>query len=73
MTLDRSLKISGGLMRQRSVLTRAERIAVLTEEGDFDAQKDSPLGLRKVKVRHSKAGSKKKKTDDKTEAEAEKK
>ena len=61
MTLDRSLKISGGLMRTRSVLTRAERIERLIEEGKFDPQHDSPLGLPKVRIRHSKAGTKTKK------------
>lgn len=61
MSLDRTLKIRGGLGRTRSVLTRAERIAQLTDEGKFEAQKNSPLGLPKVKVRHSKAGGKAKK------------
>jgi len=61
MSLDRTLKIRGGLGRTRSVLTMAERVAQLTDEGKFDAQKNSPLGLPKVKVRHSKAGGKAKK------------
>ena len=61
MTMDRTLKVHGGLMRARSVLTRAERIALLTEEGKFDPDSDSPLGLPKVKIRHSKAGTKSKK------------
>jgi small basic protein (TIGR04137 family) len=63
MTLDRSLKISGGLARMRSVLTRAERIEKLIEEGKFDPETDSPLGLPKVRVRHSKAGTKTKKEE----------
>ena len=61
MSLDRTLKVHGGLSGARSVLTRAERIALLAEEGKFDPDKDSPLGLPKVRVRHSKAGSKSKK------------
>jgi len=61
MSLDRTLKIHGGLMRTRSVLTRAERIARLIEDGRFDPQADSPFALPKVKVRHSKAGTKTKK------------
>ena len=61
MSLDRTLKTHGGLLRTRSVLTRAERIAHLSEEGRFDPQADSPFGLAKVRVRHSKAGTKKKK------------
>ena len=69
MTLDRSLKIHGGLVRTRSVLTRAERIELLTEEGKFDPEKDSPIGLPKVKVRHSKAGTKSKKEEKKPAAE----
>ena len=72
MTLDRTLKQSGGLVRQRSVLTRAERIAKMTDEGTFDSEQDSPFGLPKIKVKHSRAGTKTKKveapTDETTEA-----
>ena len=70
MTMDRTLKVHGGLTRTRSVLTRAERIALLTEEGKFNPEEDSPLGLPKVRVRHSKAGTKSKKAEaPKTEEE----
>ena len=61
MSMDRSLKMSASLARNRSVLTRAERIAQLTDEGKFDKEKDSPFKLPKVKVHHSKAGAKAKK------------
>ncbi|MDP6044999.1 MAG: small basic protein [Phycisphaerae bacterium] len=61
MSLDRTLKLQGGLTGSRSVLSRAERIARLAEEGKFDPEKDNPLGLPKVKVRHSRAGTKSKK------------
>jgi small basic protein (TIGR04137 family) len=61
MSLDRTLKLKGGLRGSRSVLSRAERIAQLATEGKFDPEKDNPLGLPKVKVRHSRAGSKAKK------------
>ena len=61
MTMDRTLKAHGELIRTRSVLTRAERIARLIEEGKFDPEEDSPLHLPKVRVRHSKAGTKAKK------------
>ncbi len=61
MSLDRTLKLRGTLRGSRSVLTRAERIARLTDEGKFDPEKDNPLGLPKVKVRHSRAGTKSKK------------
>jgi|ETNmetMinimDraft_26_1059896.scaffolds.fasta_scaffold173226_1 small basic protein (TIGR04137 family) len=64
MSLDRTLKIKGGLRGSRSVLTRAERIAFLTDEGKFDPEEDSPLGLPKVKVRHRKAGTKTKKAEE---------
>jgi len=60
MTLDRTLKQHGGLVRTRSVLTRAERIAQLTDEDKFDPETDSPLGLPKVRVKKSMAGKKKK-------------
>jgi len=61
MSLDRTLKLRGALRGSRSVLTRAERIAQLTDEGKFDPETDAPLGLPKVKVRHSRAGTKTKK------------
>jgi small basic protein (TIGR04137 family) len=61
MSLDRTLKLRGALSGSRSVLTRAERIARLTDEGKFDPETDNPLGLPKVKVRHSRAGTKSKK------------
>ena len=64
MTVDRTLKVSGGLLRARSVLTRAERIAQLIEEGKFNPEDDSALGLPKVRVRHSRAGTKSKKAEE---------
>lgn len=69
MTMDRTLKVHGGLLRARSVLTRAERIARLMEEGKFDPEEDSPLGLPKVRVKTSKAGSKKKEAKEEAEEE----
>lgn len=63
MSLDRTLKTHGGLKRQRSVLRRDERISHLMEEGEFDPEQDSPLGLPKIKVRRSKAGTKRKKEE----------
>jgi len=70
MTLDRTLKQHGGLVRARSVLTRAERIARLIDEEKFDPETDSPLGLPKTRVRHSRAGMKSKKAEAPAEAEA---
>lgn len=63
MTMDRSLKNSGGLKGSRSVLTRAERIAKMQDEDRFDPDQDSPFGLPKLRVRTSKAGSKAKKEE----------
>lgn len=63
MTMDRTLKSHGGLAGARSVLTRAERITRMTEEGKFDPAKNSPFGLVKTKVKHSKAGTKAKKEE----------
>jgi len=76
MSMDRTLKVHGGLLRTRSVLTRAERIKRLVDEEKFDPEKDSPLGLPKVRVRRSRAGTKGKKaaknetTEDGKAAEA---
>mgnify|MGYP002642463380 CR=1 FL=1 len=69
MSLDRTLKLSSGLTGSRSVLSRAERIERLITEGTFDPESDSPLGLPKVKVRHSRAGSKAKKEAPTEEAD----
>ena len=61
MSIDRSLKTAGNLYRHRNVLTRDERIARLTEMGQFDQQKDNPIGLPKVGNRKVVAGGKTKK------------
>ncbi len=68
MTMDRSLKDRSSLTGRRSVLTRAERIAKMQEEGRFDPEQDSPFGLPKFRTIRSKAGSKAKK-DPKDEDE----
>jgi small basic protein (TIGR04137 family) len=69
MTMDRTLKTRGGLFGTRSVLSRAERITKLIEQGNFDPEKDCPMGLPKVRVRHSKAGTKTKKAAEAAPAE----
>jgi len=69
MSLDRTLKSHGGLGKTRSVLSRAERIARLADEDKFDMEQDSPLGLPKAKVRHSRAGTKSKKAEEKPSAD----
>ena len=70
MTMDRTLKVHGGLVGKRSVLTRAERIARLVEEEKFNPEADSPLGLPKARIRTSKAGTKTKKAEEPKAAEA---
>ena len=49
MSIDKSLKRKGGMARQRSVLTRAERIAKMMENGKW-ADGQSPFGLPKTRV-----------------------
>ena len=68
MTIDKSLRVKRGAARNRSVLTRVERIARLTE---VDAWKegDSPLGLPKVRVRKLTMKKKKKKKEEEGAAE----
>jgi len=66
MTIDKSLKVRTGLIRSRSVLTRAERIEKLTQV-DRWKEGDSPFGLPKVRVQ--KMALKKKKKVKKEEEE----
>ena len=49
MTLDKSLKVRAGLARQRSVLTRVERLEKL-KESDRWSEGASVFGLPKVRV-----------------------
>ena len=57
MSIDRSLKVKGALMRHRNVLSRAERIGVLKDEERWN-EGDSVIGLPKVAHRKSHAGRK---------------
>ncbi len=50
MSLDRSLKVAGGLAAKRSVMTRPERIAKMTEDKKFDPKTGKVLGLPKTLV-----------------------
>ena len=68
MSLDNSLKLSGGLTKHRNVLTRTERIAKLVKQGKFDMSSDNPVGLPKVGNRKLISG--KKTTKKAPEAEA---
>lgn len=64
MTIDKSLKIKAGGVKQRNVLTRTERLAKL-QATDRWQEGDPVLGLPKVRVQ--KITMKKKKKAKKTE------
>ncbi len=49
MSIDKSLKRKGGMSKQRCVLTRAERITKMLENGAFGTDR-SPYGLPKTRV-----------------------
>ena len=73
MTMDKSLRVRQGLVRSRSVLTRAERIERL-KQADRWAEGDSPFGLSKVRVyKISMKKKKKKKKEEGEEAKTEEK
>jgi small basic protein (TIGR04137 family) len=63
MTIDKSLKVKRGATRNRSVLTRVERLEKL-KEADRWKDGDSPLGLPKVRVRKLIMKKKKKKKEE---------
>jgi small basic protein (TIGR04137 family) len=69
MTIDKSLKVRRGATRNRSVLTRVERIARLSQSERWK-EGDSPLGLPKVRVRKLTMKKKKKKKDEEEGAAA---
>lgn len=71
MSVDKSLKTKGKLVRQRNVLTRPERIKYLTSEGLWD-EKKSVYGLPKVKIIKVKKKAKVKKAEAVAEAAGEK-
>jgi small basic protein (TIGR04137 family) len=70
MTIDKSLRVRRGATRNRSVLTRVERIQRL-QQADKWKDGDSPLGLPKVRVRKLTMKKKKKKKEDEEGATAE--
>lgn len=69
MTIDKTLKVSRGLIRSRSVLTRAERLERL-KEADRWQEGDSPVGLPKVRVYKLTVKKKKKKAAEEGEGAA---
>ena len=66
MTMDKSLRVRRGLLRSRSVLTRAERLTRL-QEAERWQDGDSPLGLPKVRVFKLAMKKKKKKKEEEGE------
>ena len=68
MTIDKSLRVRRGATRNRSVMTRVERISRLLE-ADRWKEGDSPLGLPKVRVRKLTMKKKKKKKEEEGAAE----
>ena len=66
MTMDKSLKSRQGLVRSRSVLTRAERIKRLSSSERW-REGDSPFGLPKVRVLKLALKKKKKKKEEEEE------
>ena len=69
MTIDKSLKVRRGLIKNRSVLSRAERLAKLTETERWK-EGDPVLGLPKVRVQKLELKKKKKvKKEDEETAE----
>ncbi len=66
MTIDKSLKVRSGMIRNRNVLTRAERLAKL-QAMDRWQEGDPVLGLPKVRVQ--KVSLKKKKKVKKVDEE----
>jgi small basic protein (TIGR04137 family) len=63
MTIDKTLKVARGMVRSRSVLSRAERLQRLKEVERW-AEGDSPLGLPKVRVYKLTMKKKKKKKEE---------
>ena len=66
MTMDKSLRVRAGLIRSRSVLTRAERIERL-KTSDRWQDGDDPFGLPKVRVYKMAIRKKKKKKEEEEE------
>ena len=50
MSVHKSLRIGGGLVRARNVMTRAERIGVMKERGSWPKDGRSVFGLPKTRV-----------------------
>jgi len=70
MSIDKSLKMKGKLVRPRNVFTRVERIKILKEEGKWEPTM-SVFGIPKVKSVKIKRKGKSEKKEAKAEAAAE--
>ena len=70
MSVDRTLHIKSVVSTARNVLTRAERIALMADNGDFDEDNQSPLGLRKTRVKTARKAPKKAAAAETAEAAA---
>jgi small basic protein (TIGR04137 family) len=70
MSIHRSLVSKTVLKRDRNVLSRAERVSQLEDEGKWH-EGESVFGLPKVRVRKVKAGGKHKKAEKPAAAPAE--
>ena len=70
MSIDKSLKLKGKLVRPRNVFTRVERIKILKEEGKWEPTM-SVFGIPKVKSVKIKRKGKSEKKAAKAEAAAE--
>ena len=63
MSIDRSLKVRSGALKERNVWTRAERLEVLERQQKWQ-EGEGVLGLPKVRTRFKQASRKKKKKKD---------
>lgn len=70
MSIDKSLKTSGNLVRPRNVFTKTERIKILKQEGKWSPT-ISVFGIPKVKVVKMKQKGKSEKKAEATPAAAE--
>jgi len=50
MSVHKSLRLAGGLVRARNVMTRAERIGTMKERGTWPKEGRSVFGLPKTRV-----------------------
>ena len=68
MTIDKSLKVRAGMIKNRNVLTRVERLQRLID-ADRWSEGDSVLGLPKVRVQKISLKKKKKVKKEETDEE----